>query len=69
MLLLCPGIYPQIYHRTPCPAGLICKRVKKKQERGRIISNFTNAKGETFSSFVTTKLIALRGSLTMWPPR
>ena len=27
LLLICPGIYPQIYHRTPCPAVLICKGV------------------------------------------
>ena len=57
LLLICPGVYPQIYHRTPCPAVLICKWVKKKQRRGRIISNFTNAKGETFSSLMTTKLL------------
>ena len=59
LLLICPGIYPQIYHRTPCPAVLICKRVKKKkkQRRRRIISNFANAKGETFSSLMTTKLL------------
>ena len=69
--MVCPGIYPQIYPRIACPAVLICKRIKKKQQqrRGRIFSNFTNAKGETFSSLMTTKLIALRGNLTMWPPR
>ena len=50
LLLICPGIYTQIYHRNLCPAVLIWKRVKKKQRRGRIISNFTNAKGETFPS-------------------
>ena len=22
-----PGIYPQIYYRTPCPAVLICKGI------------------------------------------
>ena len=27
ILLTGPGIYPQIYHRTPCPAVLICKGV------------------------------------------
>ena len=27
LLLTGPGIYPQIYHRTPCPAVLICKGV------------------------------------------
>ena len=25
LLLTGPGIYPQIYHRIPCPAVLICK--------------------------------------------
>ena len=57
LFLICPGIYSQMYHKTPCPAVLICKRVKKKQRRGRIISNFTNAKGETFSSLMTTELL------------
>ena len=27
LLLTSPGIYPQIYHRTPCPSLLICKGV------------------------------------------
>ena len=27
LLLMCPGIYSQIYHRTPCPTVLICKGV------------------------------------------
>ena len=27
ILLIGPGTYPEIYHRTPCPAVLICKRV------------------------------------------
>ena len=31
LLLICPGVYPQIYHRTPCPAVLICKWVKKSK--------------------------------------
>ena len=26
ILLTSTGIYPQIYHRTPCPAVLYCKR-------------------------------------------
>ena len=78
LLLICPRIYPQIYHRTPCPAVLICKKVKKKQRRGRIISNFTNAKEETFSSLMTTKLLLVLTvaskikaflSLSVWPRR
>ena len=27
LLLICPRIYPQIYHRTPRPAVLICKGI------------------------------------------
>ena len=27
LLLTGPGIYPQIYHRAPCPAVLICKGI------------------------------------------
>ena len=27
LLLTGPGIYPQVYHRNPCPAVLICKGV------------------------------------------
>ena len=27
LLLAGPGIYPQIYHRTPCPEVLTCKGV------------------------------------------
>ena len=46
ILLTQPGIYPQVYHRTPCPAVLIVRRSKKQQRRDGIISNFT--KGETF---------------------
>ena len=53
VLLTGPGIYPQIYHRAPCPAVLLCKGYNKQQRRGRVISNFT--KGQTFSSFMTTK--------------
>ena len=48
--------HPQTYHKTPCPAVLICKRFKKTKE-GRIISNFTNAKGKTFLSLMSTKLL------------
>ena len=46
LLLTAPGIYPQIYQKSPYPAVLICKGSNKKQRRGKIISNFT--KGETF---------------------
>ena len=53
LLLICPGIYPKIYHRTPCPAVLIFKGSNKKQRRGRIISSFS--KRETFSSIIITK--------------
>ena len=31
LLFICPGIYSQIYRRTPCPAVLICKRVKRSK--------------------------------------
>ena len=41
-----PGIYPQVYHRTPCPAVLIVRGSNGKQRRGRIVSNFI--KGEPF---------------------
>ena len=27
LLLICPGIYPQIYHRSPCPVVFTCKGV------------------------------------------
>ena len=55
ILLTGPGIYPQIYHRVPCPAVLILGRgvPNKQHRRGRIVSSFT--KGDTFSSFITTK--------------
>ena len=49
-----PGIYPQVYHRIPCPAGVICEGSSKKQRRGRIILSFT--KGETFTCLISTKL-------------
>ena len=51
-----PGIYPQIYHRAPCPTVLILRgpnKLKKGGRWGRVVSNFT--KGQTFSSFMTTK--------------
>ena len=40
LLLTGPGIYPQVYHRTLCPAVLFVRESNKKQRRGRIISNF-----------------------------
>ena len=36
VLLTGPGIYPQIYHRAPCPAVLLCKGSNKQQRRGRV---------------------------------
>ena len=39
VILTSPGIYPQIYHRTPCRAVLNCKGSNKKR-KGRIISKF-----------------------------
>ena len=33
------------------------KKERKKQRRGKIMSNFKNAKGETFPSLMTTKLL------------
>ena len=53
ILLTGPGIYPQIYHRTPCLAVLICKGSNKQQKRGGIIPNLI--KGGTLSSLITTK--------------
>ena len=47
------GLFRQvhkIYHRTQCPAVLICKEPNKQR---RFISNFTNRK--TFLSLVTAK--------------
>ena len=38
-----------------CSAYL--KKGQKKQTKGRIISSFTNAKGEAFSPLMTTKLL------------
>ena len=35
LLLTGPGIYPQVYHRTPCPVELICKGSLIKN-KGRI---------------------------------
>ena len=55
LLLTGPGIYPQVYHRTPCLAVLICEGSCKKQRRGRIISNFP--KGRLFHVvYISTKL-------------
>ena len=34
VLLTGPGIYPQIYHRTPFPEVIICKRFKWKLKEG-----------------------------------
>ena len=64
LLLASPGLYSQIYHRTPCPVVLICKEVYKKQKRGRIISSFL--KGKTFNILWQPR--ALGDNLTMWPP-
>ena len=55
LLLTGPGIYPQVYYRTSCPAVLICKGSSKKQRSSRIIWNFT--KGETFSSHINQVII------------
>ena len=57
LLLICPGIYPQNFSKSSmsCDAYLLLSQ--KKQRRGRIFSNFTNAKGETFSFLMITKLL------------
>ena len=72
LLLAGPGIYPQIYHRTLCPAVLIYKGSNNNQRSGRIISNgekkmerhITN--GETFHLSWQTN--PLGSNLTRWPP-
>ena len=64
LLLTAPGIYPQIYQKSPYPAVLICKGSNKKQRRGKIISNFT--KGETFH--LLWQPSALRGNNVPPPP-
>ena len=63
LLFICPGIYPQVYHRTACPVELICKEVKQKQRRCRII----------FSQMERLFLLLWKpsapgGNLTIWPP-
>ena len=60
LLLICLGAYPKIYHRTICPAVLICKRSNKK-----IISNFTE--GERLFHLLWQPS-AFEGNFTMWYP-
>ena len=55
VLLTCSEIYTQIYHRAPCPAVLFFKGPKKRQRRGKIISNFT--KGQTFFIFYDNQVL------------
>ena len=55
-----PGIYTQIYLRSPCHTVLIGSN--KQQRRGRIISNLTK---QTFSSRMPS---AIWVNLTMQPP-
>ena len=58
---MCPEIYPQIYHRTPCPAvlGLI------KSKGG--VGSFQVSQKERLFHFLCQPS-ALRGIVTMWPP-
>ena len=55
LLLICRGIYPQIYDRTPCPAVLICNCGSKKSKGG--IGLFQISQMQKERLLMTTKLL------------
>ena len=62
LLLICPVIYPEIYHILQC---LFVRGFNKKQRRGRIISNFTK---RFFISYDDQRPGAYGANFTMWLP-
>ena len=64
VLLTGPGIYPQIYHRTPFPEVIICKRFKWKLKGG--VGSFWILQMEILF-YVLWEPNALEGNLTIKP--